>query len=283
MNQQLRPLRIAWEAEHQALQRLDSLGFEVPATLPVGVSRGLPAEGLRKLLVPEIQPFLKEADSVYWEWALSLRGCVAHHAKRAGRLVRRAATEFEGAGFEGAYRATLRFDPAKSELPEQRAYYLYARDWVQLTVAREAYGTFLVRLPEALLRARQAVRRAARDQEGELNFKAIGEAVGLTEEAVRDVYSGIVLGPVQEHTLKQSEASVESAGEHAMLMCRLDQLPPRSRELLSRYYGMGQAPESMPEIAAASGVSQQAISKGVKAARGRLQLLLRPQKSLVIY
>lgn len=186
------------------------------------------------------------------------------------------AADLSQTGVEALLHAIDRFD-VRYGVPFEA----YASQWVKSAIDRADRLADIVSLPTSLKGLRPRVRRVLAEHEGwtdpevaaELELdtdvvtfirRAVAGSVSLDGEG--DEPGPQISGDTDEPEAFMEIAECRSAVRRALALC-----PPREREILTRYYGIGCEPEHMPAIAKSLGLTPQRLSQLKKVALRRLR------------
>lgn len=171
-------------------------------------------------------------------------------------------------GNEGLIHAVDHFDPHYG-VP----FGAYAFMWIKKVISRaERYGN-VIALPDPLLEVRGRIRRASADAavDGEaLDPRALASELGVDEAIIRAVIraetAAVSLDGTPGHVVAETCVDDRSPDleEHVRLRERREAVaralatcPPRGRQLMERYFGIGREAESVPKIARSLGLTPQ--------------------------
>jgi len=224
-------------------------------------------------------------ETLYWKLAMSAQGVARSEARKA---------KSPHIGFEdllqeatvGLVEAARRYDPK-----EKASFGTYARWWVRASVTKAVNDARMVRLPESALKCRREMKRHLDQGEAEGNpiqLSAAAKEVGMDlsrasrlmalqqPRSIEEPLPG-TSGTTTAADVLEDEASVDPIevvhrrSQWQSTLDAIDTLDERSREVVTRRYGLGAAPpETLSSIADDMGVTPQRIRQIQKRAESNL-------------
>ena len=311
--------RQALKAEAQCLQALNHIPsaqsiLDTPQ-LRRAQTRGLMVERIPDALAvaevavrsdPSLRTYLvtaraswSDAEGLRWQMVGEVEGLIR---QRAGKIARTSRLEIEDLvqeGRLGALRAARRYDP------EAQNFTTYAQWWIRAAMTRsvDVEGR-LVRLPGGLVEQQRQLNRIIVDivASGEsVTDERLSKLSGIDPERVALIRAqsrpvsldvspggsdsgdeGVPLGMMlaDEHTPDPEQEAI-TAAMMAQVEDLLDGLPPRTREAVVLYYGLGDEPPlTLSALGKRMSLSRervrQIINQAVQTIRPRLGVSIRP-------
>ncbi|MFT5682548.1 MAG: RNA polymerase sigma factor (sigma-70 family) [Myxococcota bacterium] len=310
--------RQALKAEAQCLQALDHIPsaqsiLDTPQ-LRRAQTRGLMVERIPDALAaaevavrstPALRKHLNtaraawsDAEGLRWQMVGEVEGLIR---QRAGKIARTSRLEIEDLvqeGRLGALRAARRYDP------DAQNFTTYAQWWIRAAMTRsvDVEGR-LVRLPGGLVEQQRQLNRIIVDivASGEsVTNERLSKLSGIDMDRIALIRSqsrpvsldvspgsgdgdeGVPLGMMlaDEHTPDPEQEAI-TAAMMAQVEDLLDALPPRTREAVVLYYGLGDEPPlTLSALGKRMNLSRervrQIINQAVQAIRPRLGVSVRP-------